>query len=105
MLRSNSDIVIKCIPASGSVYGWGRGLGHLGAGGAQDKLAPTLIEVVLPSEDDEISSQSSQSEKTRGESMQRDYREAQRSRITQIAAGAYHSLALAGATPSCYLKL
>ena len=77
----------------------------MGAGVAQDKLAPTLIEIVLPSEDDEISSQSSQSEKTRGESMQRDYREAQKYRITQIAAGAYHSLALAGATPSCYLKL
>lgn len=70
------------------MYTWGRGqFGRLGMGVFQDELAPTLVEIVPLEMEDEI----------RGDNTRKEVSDfAERSRITQLAAGAYHSLALAG---------
>ena len=62
----------------------------MGMGVFQDELAPTLVEIVaIEMEDDNPEDNASGFPKV-------EYDLAERSRITQIAAGAYHSLALAG---------
>lgn len=58
----------------------------------QDELVPTLVEIGMLAEEDE--SPSSREDGTSGH--QNDWDMAERSRITQIAAGSYHSLALGG---------
>lgn len=73
------------LTASGSVYTWGRGqFGRMGMGVFQDELEPTLVEIGATVEEDN------------GLPTRDDRDSAERSRVTQIAAGAYHSLALAG---------
>lgn len=77
--------------ASGSVYTCGRGqFGRMGMGVFQDELVPTQVEIVrMGVELDETGPESTR---------ESDWDPAERSRITQISAGAYHSLALSGST-------
>lgn len=78
--------------ASGSVYTWGRGqFGRMGMGVFQDELVPTLIEFEAMAMEHEDSPSSS--------AHPTDWDSVKRSRISQLAAGAYHSLALAGPSP------
>uniref|UniRef100_A0A7I4CJE6 Uncharacterized protein n=2 Tax=Physcomitrium patens TaxID=3218 RepID=A0A7I4CJE6_PHYPA len=72
------------LAANGSVYTWGRGqFGRMGMGVFQDELEPTLVEIGMIVDEEDIP-------------LARDDRDsAERTRVTQIAAGAYHSLALA----------
>lgn len=93
--------------ASGQVYAWGRGLfGRLGSGVLQDEHLPTLVEVNGEEYRDD-DSQSSHSEasyslstrddaRSREREREREAERANRSIFKQIAAGSYHSLALAG---------
>ncbi|XP_024359081.1 uncharacterized protein [Physcomitrium patens] len=77
------------LTASGSVYTWGRGqFGRMGMGVFQDELVPTLIEFEAMAMEHEDSPSSS--------AHPTDWDSVKRSRISQLAAGAYHSLALAG---------
>lgn len=91
--------------AHGSIYAWGRGLfGRLGVGVLQDEFIPTLVEIGVATDDDESSQISfsgpfSVREDSRSGLLQ-DRDAAQRTKVTQVAAGAYHSLALTGPT-SC----
>lgn len=84
------------------MYAWGRGLfGRLGSGVLQDEHLPTLVEVTCEEfrDDDSQSSHSdaSYSLSTRDDprSRERDAERASRSVFKQVAAGSYHSLALA----------
>lgn len=79
--------------ASGSVYTWGRGqFGRMGMGVFQDELVPTLVEIGVSAEEEE----SPLSREDGASGAQHDWDMAERSRITQIAVGSYHSLALGG---------
>lgn len=96
----------RLVAASGQVYAWGRGLfGRLGSGVLQDEHLPTLVEV---SGDDfrDDDSQSSHSDasyslsarddpRSREREREREAERANRSIFKQVAAGSYHSLALA----------
>lgn len=97
--------VCEC-PATGGVYSWGRGLfGRSGVGVFQDELIPTHITVgTNPDVDDDDdraslgSSHSSTIDTTTSRAAaphhhprDKDHRS---SKVTQIAAGAYHNLAL-----------
>lgn len=91
--------------ASGSLYTWGRGLfGRLGIGVSQDEHVPSIVEIGAcgDEDDDSQSSYSDVSNRDDGRSgpLLRDRDgggAAQRLKIVQVAAGSYHSLALAGA--------
>jgi alpha-tubulin suppressor-like RCC1 family protein len=61
----------------------------------QDELVPTLVEIGMSAEEEE--SPSSREDGASGPL--NDWDMAERSRITQIAAGSYHSLALGGSNP------
>ena len=75
------------------MYTWGRGqFGRQGMGVFQDELVPTLVEIGMLVEEEE--SPSSREDGASGP--QNAWDMAERSRITQIAAGSYHSLALGG---------
>lgn len=88
--------------ASGSLYTWGRGLfGRLGIGVSQDEHVPSIVEIGAcgDEDDDSQSSYSDVSNRDDGRSgpLLRDRDgAAQRLKIVQVAAGSYHSLALAG---------
>ena len=92
--------------ACGSLYTWGRGLfGRLGVGVSQDEHVPSIVEIGAcgDEDDDSQSSYSDVSNRDDGRSgpLLRDRDggggAAQRLKIVQVAAGSYHSLALAGA--------
>lgn len=92
------------LAASGNIYAWGRGLfGRQGSGVLQDEHLPTLVEISSEESDDEPRSSISDgySLSTRDDARQRErerereIERANRSIFKQVAAGSYHSLALA----------
>lgn len=86
------------------MYSWGRGLfGRLGVGIFQDELIPTYIAIGMNSDGDDCSVSShsgSLSGKEDSRGFLRDKDGIHRARVVQVAAGAYHSLALSGETLS-----
>ncbi|CAK9267260.1 unnamed protein product [Sphagnum jensenii] len=84
----------------GSVYAWGRSIfGRLGVGVAQDELFPTYVEIGT---DDDKDSQSSYADSPSARDDSQSGLLCDRdggflhNKIVQVAAGAYHSLALSG---------
>jgi alpha-tubulin suppressor-like RCC1 family protein len=100
----------RLLAASGNIYAWGRGLfGRQGSGVLQDEHLPTFVEISSEESDDEPRSSISDgySLSTRDDARQRErerereIERANRSIFKQVAAGSYHSLALAcAASPS-----
>lgn len=89
------------LTAAGGVYTWGRGLfGRLGVGVFQDELIPTHIAVGTNDDDDGAGSSHSGSSHSSGREdgsrahYAREKDGANRCKVTQVAAGAYHNLAL-----------
>lgn len=103
-------VYFRYFAASGNIYAWGRGLfGRQDPGVLQDEHLPSLVEISSEEFDDD--SQSSHSDgyslSTRDDARQRERQRergverAHRSIFKQVAAGSYHSLALAcAASPS-----
>lgn len=104
-MRGDRALTEDCVcAAAGGVYSWGRGLfGRLGVGVFQDELIPTHIAIGANPDDDDGagsshsgSSHSSQGREdtSRAHSARDRVDGAARSKATQVAAGAYHNLAL-----------
>ena len=95
---SGIDRVDYVCAAAGGVYTWGRGLfGRLGVGVFQDELIPTHVAIGTNSEDNDGggSSHSGSSHSSGRENSSRAQKDgANRSKVSQVAAGAYHNLAL-----------
>lgn len=80
---------------SGGVYSWGRGLcGRSGVGVFQDELFPTRVVVGNDFDDSDDDGDSRGSSHSSAARVRDTTNTSKGSRVTQIAAGAHHNLAL-----------